>query len=409
MRLLLGISIIAASAYAAGADGPSIVSVSGSVIATQSKWTQDGSRIVSDATVRTSEGDVVVRQLGGSINGIGMITLPGPSILHVGMIVDVTAHHDVDLVGRSYVVVDDVNVTFDPATAASGPFVRTGPTTAGHYLYWTSGCIFITPDSAGTTELPKSDAFQIISTSIATWNTDTETQSCSYMKLVEDTPIPTEVNGSDHINTIVFRDSTWCRPAVGDDPMECYSSWAAGITTATYIDDASSSYDGEITDADVEINGVNFAISDNGVTLGSASCNAELQNTLTHELGHVHGLAHTCLVPGDPPRIDNNGNSVPECADTTDPTIVNATMYPYQDCGETKKELLSSDDIDAICTIYPTAKSPDTCEPVTMGGGCCSAERDPSGAFALTAVVGFVLSLRRRHRTRLGQIMRSQP
>jgi uncharacterized protein (TIGR03382 family) len=401
MRLLVATTLAVTAATATGtstarAAPPVVVSVSGEVIAAASKWTDDGSRIVTDATIRTAGGDVVVRQLGGTVDHVGMVTMPGPPVLHVGMIADVDAHTDVDLAGRSYVVVDDVLVTFDPQSAASGPFVRTGPTASGHYLYWLSGCIFITPDSGGTTELPSPGPFPIISAAIDTWNTDTETQTCSYMKTVENTPEALEVNGQDHINTIKFRDTTWCRPAVGDDPMQCYSTWAAGITTATYIDDSSSSQDGEITDADVEINGVNFAISVDGATLGSASCLAELQNTLTHELGHVHGLAHTCLVPGDPARVDNNGNAVPECTATTDPAIINATMYPYQDCGETKKEMLSSDDIDAICTIYPTAKSPDTCEPVTSTGGCCSAQGDPAGALVLAAMAGLVLVLRRR-------------
>ena len=39
-------------------------------------------------------------------------------------------------------------------------------------------------------------------------------------------------------------------------------------------------------------------------------------------------------------------------------------MYNFQDCGETKKESLSHDDIDAICAIYPTADDPGTCEHV---------------------------------------------
>ena len=38
-------------------------------------------------------------------------------------------------------------------------------------------------------------------------------------------------------------------------------------------------------------------------------------------------------------------------------------MYNFQDCGETKKETLSHDDIDAICAIYPKADDPGTCEP----------------------------------------------
>src|SRR5439155_19993785 len=126
------------------------------------------------------------------------------------------------------------------------------------------------------------------------------------------------------------------RPATQGDPELRYAPAAAGITTVAYVDDASSSRDGALVDADIELNGVNFAIAVNGQTLSSQSCLSELQNTLTHELGHMHGLEHPCLSPGDPSRVDGNGNPVPQCSLTTDPAILDATMYNYQDCGETK-------------------------------------------------------------------------
>ena len=116
------------------------------------------------------------------------------------------------------------------------------------------------------------------------------------------------------------------------------------------------------------------------MTLGTTGCNAELANTLTHELGHLHGLEHTCLASGDPPRTDGDGNPVPSCSATSDPKITEATMYPFQDCGETKKETLEPDDIAAICTIYPTAKDPHTCSAVNAGGTGCNSSGGPFGA-----------------------------
>jgi MYXO-CTERM domain-containing protein len=86
---------------------------------------------------------------------------------------------------------------------------------------------------------------------------------------------------------------------------------------------------------------------------------------------------------------------VPDCSQTSDPTILEATMYPFQDCGETKKETLEPDDISGICTIYPTAKDPKTCAPVgSGGGGCCSTSDHPEAAFALAGLT--MLLLRRR-------------
>jgi len=340
---------------------------------------------------------VVVSQLGGSVDGIGMITMPGPAILSPGMTVALAAHRDLDLAQQDHVVVDSVKVSAYPPS-----YVRTGPTKAGHPLRWESGCVFVTVDAAGTIELPGDQAFSIVDASIATWNDDTA--SCSYLKVQSDGRKALEV-GNDKVNLIKFRDTTWGRPAVGNDPARNYAPAAAGITTAVYIDDSTSSRDGAIIDADIEINGVNFAISVNGQTAGNpALCKAELQNTLTHELGHLHGLEHPCLAPGDPQRFDNLGNPVPSCSQPLlPPTITEATMYNFQDCGETKKETLAPDDIQAICDVYPTNTDPHTCEAVPpSSAGCCSvsghgADR-PEVSFLLAGAV--LLLVRRRKSSR---------
>jgi hypothetical protein len=352
--------------------------IDGDVIEVHSHWTDDRSRIVTEATVRTPDGDVVVSQLGGSVDGIGMITMPGPALLEPGMRVSVAAHQDVDLSAQAHVVLDSVKVVAYP----SG-YVRTGPTKAGHSLYWTTHDVSVTVDAATTMEIPADQAFAIIDTSIATWNT--ATASCTSFKVTDVGKKAMEV-GNDKINLIKLRDTMWGRPASGSDPARTYSPNAAGITTAVYVDDATSSRDGAIVDADIEINGVNFAISANNVTTGTAPCHAELQNTLTHELGHLHGLEHPCLAPGDPPRVDNLGNPVPACGATTDPKILDATMYNYQECGEKKKEDLSSDDIQAICDIY---KNDD--------GGChCSASGRPGASLLLAGVTGLLVMRRRK-------------
>ena len=376
------------------------LTVQGTVTDVRSQWTSDGSRIVTDATVQTAAGPVVVRQLGGTVDDITMRQMPGLPVLEAGMTVTVAAHQGMDGNGRGHVVLDDVQVT----DAISPDFVRTQTVGDNHPLYWESGCIFVTPDSAGTTAIANDDEFPVITASIDTWNTDVDTSTCSYMKMVEQPAKAMEV-GRDEVNVIKFRDTpcadcggNWCRPAIGDDPEQCYSSAAAGITTVAYISDKSSSRYGALVDADVEINGVNFAIAINGVTQSTATCIAELQNTMTHELGHVHGLEHTCRAPADPVRYDDNGSAVPFCTDTTDPEILNATMYNYQDCGETKKETLEDDDINAMCTVYPIAKDPHSCEPASVGSGCCSAGGDPRGSALLAAALAVFLGRRRRAR-----------
>ena len=358
------------------------MTVNGNVVDVQSHWTADGSSIVTDATVQTPDGPVVVQQLGGHADGLGQRVYDGEELLELGMTVTVIAHPDYDLSNVLHNVVDSVKVTADPAG-----FVRTGPTKAGNYLYWESGCVFLTVDSDGTKEVAGDAEFPVIDQCIATWNDDTT--SCSYLKVMDAGKASVEVNGKDYTNVLKFRDTSWCRPATADAPAKCYSDASAGITTATYVDDGGKR-DGAIVDADIEINGKNFSIAVNGVTLGTSGCNAELANTLTHELGHLHGLEHTCLASGDPQRVDGNGNPVPACSATSDPAITEATMYPFQDCGETKKETLEADDIAGICAVYPTAKDPHTCSAVNAGSSGCNTTGDPFGPIALLGLVALV-------------------
>src|SRR5689334_15385696 len=116
------------------------VLVEGTVVEARSRWTSDGSRIVTEAVVRTADGDVRVSQLGGTVDGLTMRTFPGPELLAPGMQVAVAATERPDLSQQMHVAVDSVRVLYAPPE-----FVRTGPTKAGHSLYWESGCVFVTP------------------------------------------------------------------------------------------------------------------------------------------------------------------------------------------------------------------------------------------------------------------------
>ncbi len=338
----------------------------------------------------------MVSQLGGTVDGLTMRTFPGPAILAPGMRVAVAAHPDLDLAQRTHNVVDSLRVL----TEAPG-FVRTGPTKAGGYLYWESGCVYVTVDAAGTKQLAGDTERAVVDASIAAWNDGV--RSCSYLDIVQETSRPIEVGGRDKVNVIKFRDTSWCRPAVGDDPARCYSPSAAGLTTAVYVDDADSGRDGAIVDADIELNGVDFAISSGGQSLGLAGCKSDLANTLTHELGHLLGLEHPCRVASDPERVDGAGRPVPSCSGTSEPAIIEATMYNFQDCGETKKATLTADETSAICAIYPVADDPGSCERVGDEAGCCSAAPGGSplpGLVFAGLTFGFVVTRRRSRKNR---------
>ncbi len=393
MRRVLALACLLGPSVAVGAPADSAMTIEGVVLETSAKWVGDNDRIVTEAVVQTSSGTVVVSQLGGHVDGLTMRLFHGRTPIDeplvAGMRVALAAHRDTDLEQRTHVLVDDVRVLSYPPG-----FVRTGPTKAGASLYWESGCVFVTVDDAGTKAIPGDREFDLVDQAIETWNQGIA--GCSYMQIRNRGRAPVEV-GRDMKNVIKFRDASWCRPAVKNDPMRCYAESAAGLTTAVYVDDGSSPRDGAIVDADVELNGRYFAISYEGQTLGTAGCQADLLNTLTHELGHLLGLEHPCLATGDDPRVDGEGNPVPLCSQTNAPKIVEATMFNYQECGETKKATLEPDDIEGVCAIYPTADDPGTCLEVSHDAGCCSAGGGPNGAaILLVCIGGFVVTRRRR-------------
>src|SRR5215468_11814310 len=88
-----------------------VMTIEGDVVAVHSYWTDDGSRIETDATIQTADGQqVVVNQLGGTVDGIGMIQMPGERILQVGMHVAVAAHMGLDELQQEHVVLDSAKI-----------------------------------------------------------------------------------------------------------------------------------------------------------------------------------------------------------------------------------------------------------------------------------------------------------
>ncbi|UJR85222.1 matrixin family metalloprotease [Sandaracinus amylolyticus] len=100
---------------------------------------------------------------------------------------------------------------------------------------------------------------------------------------------------------------------------------------------------GAILDADIEVNEALGIYADCPQTGCEDPRFIDLESTLTHELGHYFGLAHS---PHDPL----------------------ATMWFDADPSETHKRDLAADDIEGLCTIYPPGSLPETCNPDPRGG-----------------------------------------
>ena len=398
-------SLVAAAAAMAMAGAvpdadarPASTTISGEVIAAHGRWTADRRTILTEAVVRTTAGDVEVLQLGGHAEGHTMVVLHGAAQLAPGQRVLLTVHPSTAR-GRAGArprwLVQAAELV---GGGGARPWVRTPTNRSKLPVYWAKGCVQIARAREGTTAIPGDGEATVIQQSLAAWNA--ATASCSYLDLVDLGAVESEV-GNDGVNLIKFRDATWCRPAVDGDDEHCFSHQASGITTLLFVDDPGNDRDGELVDADIELNGVDFAIATGGQSESMAGCQADLANTLVHELGHLLGLGHTCLGAADAPRTDGDGQPVPLCSQATAPAILESTMYPFQACGETSKASLSADDAAALCAIYPEADDPGVCAgPDELGGGCCDQGGGGArGALALSLLVLGVFGLRRR-RTR---------
>jgi matrixin len=130
---------------------------------------------------------------------------------------------------------------------------------------------------------------------------------------------------------------------------------------------------GRIMDADILINGV-----DNSFTAApvAGEGRSDIQNTMTHEVGHVAGFAHS----GDP----------------------ESTMFATAGKDETKKRDLTTDDAQGLCDVYPLGSEPgngdDGCGCRAAGGG--AAARAPLVMLALGVVLSVRCRRARRSRSR---------
>ena len=181
-------------------------------------------------------------------------------------------------------------------------------------LYWRALDVPLTMDAALTADVPAAAAQAALDASIATWNA----VDCAYLKLIDagttTAPVVGYQRSGPNTNLVTWLESGWSQSAL------------AIAATLTTFECAS----GKLVDADVLFNGQNFTFS---AAAGGAPATADIENTFTHELGHLVGFDHN-----------------------PDPA---STMFAEAGAGEIVKRDLTADDAAGMCAVYPVGQEPD--------------------------------------------------
>ena len=274
---------------------------------------------------------------------------------------------------------------------------------SGKMFKWPQTCVPIATYPKDLVEMMTLDEILgAVDASAAAWSRSAD--GCTYLDITvssstDDTPRAT----NDGHNNVIFRASNWCKVnATGTcDTTVVYDPAALALTSVS-----ASTSSGVIRDADIEVNAFHFSWADlvaHPDLRGNGQPFHDLQNALTHEMGHLIGLDHTCYFQGPPP-LDNTGAPITDCASAS-AEVLETTMFPSANPGDVDKRTLAPDDQLAVCDIYPAAADPMTCAPATPpeeGCSSCAVAGAPASAGGVCWLIAAALLAARAPRRRRG-------
>jgi hypothetical protein len=266
---------------------------------------------------------------------------------------------------------------------------------------WPQTCVPVTVYPNDLSDLTPDQTIHAVTAAAAAWSA--EGDACTFLEInVQGSSAPTPQARFDGRNSVIFRSTTWCRT---DDPSGSCTNYdpSALAITSVFVNTG----DGKIRDADIEVNARNFVWTDFDLSTDPVANRSkqDLQNALTHEMGHLIGLDHTCYLPGSTPLdgngnpldqngnplVDNTGAPVPAC-DAAPPSVQETTMFASAPPDDISKRTLAPDDQQAVCDIYPVASDPKIC-PTADGGGSRSACSIAAGVGPAGGIGGWGLAL----------------
>ncbi|HEY2900323.1 MAG TPA: hypothetical protein VGL59_07095 [Polyangia bacterium] len=276
---------------------------------------------------------------------------------------------------------------------------------------WMQSCVHLTgyPNQDDFPDMTSDQVLTAVTGAANAWSS--VSLSCTFLTIdvsLSSATAPMAI--ADNKSSLIFRHQDWCSPT--DSPWTCSYDPSALAITSVFVQRST----GRIQEADIEVNDRWFGWTDLDL-FPENTTRQDLQNALTHEMGHLIGLDHTCYTAGTNTTRpnDNNGNPVPDC-DNAPPEVQATTMFASAKPGDISKRTLEADDQQAVCDIYPLANDPAYCPAATATATVadqsklldCAVASAPktTSSLGMTGIFVITAALELRRRKRAGRAPR---